>query len=81
MKTYDYPIGDILEKEIWYIKAKLCSGDEDQSPELEDALRRYSFNEKKLMSLNRLCARIADLVLSLLRVHEMNRQINKVFEK
>ena len=69
---------NLLEKEIWYIKAKICSGDVDQTPELQNALNKYRFNDTKLRELNRICAKTKDLVYSLLRVKEMNKRINLI---
>jgi hypothetical protein len=74
-KSRVLPPSNILEKEIWYMKAKICSGDVDQSPELQNALSKYSFNDRKLRVLNRICAITKDLVYSLLRVREMNKRI------
>ena len=67
----------ILETEVFYIKAKLCSGDTDQSTELQEALKKYSFEDEKLKELNRIVARASDVAMSLLRVQEMKDFLNK----
>jgi hypothetical protein len=77
-KSIVIPQSNILEKEIWYMKAKICSGDEDQSPELQNALNKYTFNDRKVIVINRICAKTKDLVYSLLRVREMNKRINLI---
>ena len=63
--------------EVFYIKAKLCSGDIDQSTELQEALKKYSFEDEKLKELNRIVARASDVAMSLLRVQEMKDFLNK----
>ena len=70
----------ILEKELWYIKAKLCSGDEQQSQQLQDALKKYTFSEKRVVAMNRICGEINNVVLSLHRVREMQNLLNKMLE-
>ena len=72
------PEKSVLDKEIWYMKAKICSGDSEQTTELQEAVKKYSFEESKLTELNRTCAKTNNVVLSLLRVQEMTTRMNTI---
>ena len=87
-KVNDLEMGSItnqlLEEEICYIKAKLCSGegdqDENQRKILEKALRgqEAKFDKPKITALNVICARLTDIVLSLHRVQEMKNRMSQI---
>ena len=87
-KVNDVEMGSItnklLEEEICYIKAKLCSGegdqDENQKKILEKALQdqEAKFDKPKITALNGICARLTDIVLSLHRVQEMKNRMNQI---
>ena len=63
------------------MKAKICSGDSEQTTELQEAVKKYSFEESKLTELNRTCAKTNNVVLSLLRVQEMTTRMNTILNQ
>ena len=77
---------NLLEEELLYIKAKLCSGedpdnlDENQKKILTDALQKQTsnFNENKVIVLNRICGELTNIVLSLHRVQEMKNRFSQI---
>lgn len=70
--------GSEIEQEGLYIAAKLCAGEDEQSEELAQAMNKYRFEDAKVIELNRSCADIVGIVLSLLRTQEMKARFRSV---
>ena len=75
---------ELLEDELTYIKAKLCSGEDDQTENQKNMLTQalknseYIFDQSKIIALNRICGGLTDMVLSLHRVQEMKNRMNQI---
>ena len=77
---------ELLQDELIYIKAKLCSGEdiedqtENQKNMLTQALKNSEsiFDQSKIIALNRICGGLTDMVLSLHRVQEMKNRMNQI---
>lgn len=74
----------LLEEEIKYIKAQLCSGENDQDDNqkkvLANALKdnEAKFDKSKITELNRIVGSLVDIVLSLHRVQEMKNRLSQL---
>ena len=68
---------DDLQPAVSFIKASLCDGDDDKSPELTRALGE-KVTEEQRKAWMRIRARVENIVHSLLRVEKFQQNLSKI---
>ena len=68
---------DDLQPAVSFIKASLCDGDDDKSPELIRALEE-KVTEEQRKAWMRIRARVENIVHSLLRVEKFQQNLSKI---
>ena len=68
---------DDLQPAVSFIKASLCDGDDDKSPELTRALEE-KVTEEQRKAWMRIRARVENIVHSLLRVEKFQQNLSKI---